>query len=203
MQRARANQGHEAIRQLQEAGVVDTVITQNVDGLHQAAGSRNVINLHGLSHEVICLSCGDISDRADFHQRLAAENPGWVLREATPAPDGDAELEVDFSSFQVADCRRCGGLIKPNAVFFGESVPRERVDAASVAIENSGGLLVVGSSLMVFSGFRFARLASRVGLSIAAVNIGRTRADDLLDLKLAAPCGPTLADVAGALAQAP
>lgn len=199
MEQAQANQGHEAIRRLQESGMVNTVITQNVDGLHQAARTENVIDLHGVSHEVICLGCGRVSDRAEFHRRLARANPGWDRRRAAPAPDGDADFEEDFSTFRVSDCDRCGGVVKPNVVFFGESVPRSRVEAASAAVENSGGLLVVGSSLMVFSGFRFARQASRAGLGLAAINLGRTRADDLLELKVTAPCGPVLAEVAAAI----
>lgn len=201
MARAQPNQGHEAIKRLQDAGVVDTVITQNVDGLHQAAGTGNVIDLHGLSHEVICLSCGDVSDRSEFHRRLALANPDWSERQAAPAPDGDADLEEDFSAFRVTDCTRCGGIIKPNVVFFGENVPRSRVQAASAALEDSGGLLVIGSSLMVFSGFRFARQASRAGLGLAAVNLGRTRADDLLELKISALCGPVLAEAVAILSQ--
>lgn len=194
---ARPNAGHEAITTLQRRGIFGTVITQNVDGLHQAADTENVIDLHGRAHEVICLSCRRCLPRATFHQQLAQANPHWSERAAAPAPDGDADLEAsDFSRFEVLDCGHCGGIIKPNVVFFGENVPPQRVQRCRSAIAASGGLLVVGSSLMVFSGFRFAREANADGRPVAAVNLGRTRADELLDVKIGAPCAEVLAQVA-------
>ncbi|NGO91410.1 MAG: NAD-dependent deacetylase, partial [Halomonas sp.] len=138
-------------------GRVTRLVTQNVDGLHQAAGSPDVIDLHGRLDVLTCLACGDRSPRHAFQQRLLAHNPDWAPGSAAPLPDGDADLEnVDFSAFVVPPCTLCGGLLKPDVVFFGENVPRNRVDAAFAALHAADGLLVVGSSLMVYSGYRFA-----------------------------------------------
>jgi len=184
---------HAAIAAWQGTGRVSALLTQNVDGLHQRAGSRDVIDLHGRLDTVVCLACGERTPRGMLQTRLAAANPGWVDTVAAFAPDGDADLErTDFSGYVVPDCLRCGGMLKPDVVFFGENVPRERVQAAHDALLASDGLLVVGSSLMVYSGFRFARMADEAGLPIASVTLGATRADDLLALALRADCNRVL-----------
>ena len=181
---ARPNAAHHALAALQRQGRVQVLVTQNVDGLHQQAGSTGVIDLHGRLDTVICLGCGQRSARADFQQQLTAANPAWVDLPAGIAPDGDADLdEVDFSSFLVPACPQCGGMLKPDVVFFGESVPRQRVDAVQGHLSQSDGVLVVGSSLMVWSGFRFVKAAAASGLPIAILNRGATRADALATLK--------------------
>ncbi|MBV8472301.1 MAG: NAD-dependent deacetylase, partial [Hyphomicrobiales bacterium] len=167
---------------------------QNVDRLHQAAGSANVIDLHGRLDRVRCMACGERVTREAVQRDLARLNAGWLDLEAAEAPDGDADLDaVDFSSFLAPPCPSCGGLLKPDVVFFGESVPRARVEAAIDHLERADAMLVVGSSLMVYSGFRFAEAAARAGKPIAAVNLGRTRADDLLALKVEQTCENALA----------
>ena len=191
---ARANPGHRALAALDQAGRIQALVTQNVDGLHQQAGSRSVIDLHGRLDRVLCLGCGAGKERADFQHALLAANPGWDRHVAAIAPDGDADLEgVDLTAFQVPACPICGGMLKPDVVFYGESVPRARVEAALAQLQRSDGLLVIGSSLMVYSGLRFARVAAESGIPVAALNRGRTRADDLLTLKIEADCVPVLA----------
>ncbi|TDN96814.1 MULTISPECIES: NAD-dependent protein deacetylase [Halomonas] len=188
LQDARPNAAHAAVARLEALGLVSGVITQNVDGLHQRAGSRRVVDLHGRADMVRCMSCGARRMRHDLHAELAARNPRWLESGARAGPDGDADLEADFSGFRVPDCTRCGeGIYKPDVVFFGDSVPRDTVAAAFALQAESAALLVVGSSLMVFSGFRFAREAAQVGQPIACLNLGRTRADDLYTLKVKAP----------------
>ncbi len=186
--RARPNAAHRALAELQRRGHVHRLVTQNVDGLHQAAGSREVIDLHGRIDRVCCLGCGRLSARSELQERLARRNPGLLERTAQSAPDGDAELEGDFAPLDIPDCADCGGLLKPDVVFFGESVPPGRVTDAMGALEAADALLVVGSSLMVYSGYRFAEAAARLAKPIAAVNLGRTRADPLLALKVSEPC---------------
>ena len=182
--RARPNAAHHALAALQRQGRVQALVTQNVDGLHQQAGSTGVIDLHGRLDGIVCLGCGQRSARADFQQQLMAANPTWVDLPAGIAPDGDADLdEVDFSSFQVPGCPQCCGMLKPDVVFFGESVPRERVAAVQAHLAQCDGVLVVGSSLMVWSGFRFVKQAADAGLPIALLNRGATRADALATLK--------------------
>jgi NAD-dependent SIR2 family protein deacetylase len=171
-----------------------------VDGLHQAAGSEQVIDLHGRVHDVTCLGCGQPSDRSDLQQRMRAANPTWADARAAMAPDGDADLERDATTFQVPDCADCGGMLKPDLVFFGENVPAQRVAAAYTALGKSDGLLVTGTSLMLFSGLRFVRAAVTQGKPIAIVNRGRTRADALVPLRVTAACGPTLEALRTALA---
>jgi len=195
---ARANAAHHALAALERAGRIEALVTQNVDGLHQQAGSGQVIDLHGRLDRVVCLDCGAGRSRKEFQHELLARNPGWELHAAGIAPDGDADLEgVDFSAFDIPDCAACGGMLKPDVVFYGESVPRARVETALAHLRRSDALLVVGSSLMVYSGFRFARVAVESGIPVAALNRGRTRADDLLALKVEADCVPVLAGVAG------
>jgi NAD-dependent SIR2 family protein deacetylase len=196
MMRAKPTVAHHALVQLESRGIVQLLVTQNVDGLHQAAGSREVIDLHGRIDVVRCMQCGHRVPRAELQEQLLASNPAWVNLEAQVAPDGDANLdERDTSSFVVPDCPVCGGILKPDVVFFGEPVPRDRVQRAFEGVAQADALLVVGSSLMVYSGFRFAQAAAAAGKPIAAVNLGRTRADHLLALKVSAPADLVLGDV--------
>ncbi len=191
---ARPNGAHRALARLEERGGSEILITQNVDRLHQAAGSARVIDLHGRLDLVRCMGCGARVSRADFQEQLADLNAEWLDLEAADAPDGDADLEgADFSAFAVPQCPECGGVLKPDVVFFGENVPRDRVEAARESVERADAVLVVGSSLMVYSGFRFVEMAAKLGKPVAAVNLGRTRADDLLSLKVEAPCEEALA----------
>jgi NAD-dependent SIR2 family protein deacetylase len=192
---ARPTAAHRALVQLESRGGVQLLITQNVDGLHQLAGSDRVIDLHGRLDLVRCMQCGDLLPRAELQQLLLANNPAWADLEAGVAPDGDANLDDrDTSTFVVPDCPACGGILKPDVVFFGEPVPRDRVQRAFEGVAQADALLVVGSSLMVYSGFRFAQAAA--GKPIAAVNIGRTRADHLLALKISTPADLALSDLA-------
>jgi NAD-dependent SIR2 family protein deacetylase len=191
--KARPNDAHRALARLQARGGIELLLTQNVDGLHQAAGSRHVIDLHGRLDSVRCLDCGRARPRAEFQAELEALNPGRLGLAALSAPDGDADLEgQDFSAFAVPPCPHCGGLLKPDVVFFGENVPKARVAEALEGLEDADAVLVVGSSLMVYSGFRFVDAALREGKPIAAVNLGRTRADEFLRLKVEAPCEEAL-----------
>lgn len=200
MGHAQPGPAHHALAALESQGRVAMLLTQNVDGLHQAAGSRNVIDLHGRIDTVRCMACEHRLPRAEFQAGLLRRNPDWAALDAQAAPDGDADLELrDFSGFDIPPCPVCGGLLKPDVVFFGESVPRHRVDAAYAALEAADAMLVVGSSLMVYSGFRFVQRAAERGLPVAALNLGRTRADALLSLKVEAPIGPTLERLAGLL----
>lgn len=190
MAQARPNAAHGWLAALEASGRLELLVTQNVDGLHQRAGSADVVDLHGSIHRVLCLDCGARSERARMQARLLAANPGFRAEApATPRPDGDAELDDgDLDPFVVPACERCGGVLKPDVVFFGESVPRERVERTTTALERADALLVMGSSLMVFSGYRFCRAAARLGRPMASVTRGRTRADDLLDLRLRVGC---------------
>ena len=169
------------------------LLTQNVDGLHQRAGSRNVVDLHGRLDGVVCLQCRALSSRAELQGRLAEANPDWTHLEATTAPDGDADLDGhDFTLFTVPACEGCGGMLKPDVVFFGENVPRDRAVRAGEALKGSDAMLVVGSSLMVYSGFRFARMAHEAGIPLAILNRGRTRADELAAVKIEEEAGAVL-----------
>lgn len=191
---ARPNAAHRALARLERMGRSEILLTQNVDRLHQAAGAEHVIDLHGRLDRVRCTGCGALIGRADFQAALARANPGWLALEAGDAPDGDADLEnVDFSGFVAPGCEACGAFVKPDVVFFGESVPRDRVEQAYARLDEADAMLVVGSSLMVWSGYRFADRAAAAGKPIAAVNLGRTRADPLLALKVEAPCEEALA----------
>jgi NAD-dependent SIR2 family protein deacetylase len=187
--RARPNGAHRALAQLEDLGIVKLLITQNVDGLHSSAGSREVIDLHGRLENVRCMSCAHTVSRAELQRQLLANNPTWAEIEGRVAPDGDVDIEGrDHGDFIVPDCAQCGGILKPDVVFFGENVPRSRVDRAFEGVAKADALLVVGSSLMVYSGFRFAEAAAAAGKPIAAINLGRTRADHLLTLKIDEPC---------------
>lgn len=194
MHRAVPNDGHRAVARLQQRGVVAEVITQNVDGLHTTAGSVPVTDLHGRISDVVCLQCRQVSPRAELHQRLLRLNPGFDLEaDVIINPDGDAEFD-DTEDFLLADCRRCGGILKPDVVLFGENVPKQRVQHCYDAVAASEGLLVVGSSLTVLSGLRFVRAASRGGIPVVICNRGTTRGDVYADLKLDAGCAPVLAE---------
>jgi len=184
---------HHALAQLERAGRVALLVTQNVDGLHQAAGSAAVVDLHGRIDTVCCLGCGVRSPRRALQEELMARNPDWQGLDARSLPDGDADLEsLDFAAFDVPACPHCGGLLKPDVVFFGESVPRERVADVRAALARADAVLVAGSSLMVYSGYRFVEEAVAAGKPVAAVNMGRTRADPVLALKVEAEVGAAL-----------
>ena len=182
---ARPNAVHQACAGLEQLGRLNQLVTQNVDGLHQKAGSQQVIDLHGRLDTVECLGCKTEFARSGFQHQLAELNPSFTRLSARTAPDGDADLpDVNYERFLVPPCERCGGLLKPSVVFFGESVPASRVHAALGALQSSQAVLVLGSSLMVFSGFRFARAAARFGLPLFIINRGKTRADELALLKV-------------------
>jgi len=194
--RAQPNDAHRALARLEALGFVSQLITQNVDGLHSAAGSQNVIDLHGRLDVVRCMSGGHTLPRAELQRQLLAGNPSWAEIEGRVAPDGDVDIEGrDYGEFVVPDCPECGGILKPDVVFFGEPVPRERVDRAFEGVANADALLVVGSSLMVFSGYRFAEAAAAANKPIAAVNRGLTRADHLFALKIERSCDEVLSEV--------
>ena len=198
---AKPNAAHRAIANLEQCGFVSCVITQNVDNLHRAAGSRNVIDLHGVLKRIRCLDCGTTDSRHAFQARLQDSNPDWDVAITAIAPDGDARISVEnLRLFKVPGCLYCGGVVKPHVVFFGESVPAFRVSKANAFLRQSDALLVVGSSLMVFSGYRFARIASMAGKPIAIVNRGITRADDLATHKLTANCAELLSRTVARLA---
>jgi len=191
--RVQPNTSHRALARLESRGRVSVLVTQNVDGLHEAAGSREVVDLHGRLDEVRCMACDWRGGRQAWQEALQDGNPDWLLLDASDAPDGDADLEgEDFARFKVPPCPRCSGVVKPDVVFFGETVPRERVDRANAGLMNADAVLVVGSSLMVYSGYRFVSAASRNGMPIAAINLGRTRADSMLTLKVELPCAEAL-----------
>jgi NAD-dependent SIR2 family protein deacetylase len=197
---AAPNAAHEALAALEKRGVVRGLITQNVDGLHQRAGHDNVIELHGSLRWVVCLECGLRLEREEVQHWLEARN-GFVLEaSASLAPDGDADLLIDdLSAFHVPRCGDCGGVLKPDVVFYGDSVPRDRVDDCYAGVAEADAVLVVGSSLMVFSSFRFVRRAVDLGKPVAAVNRGRTRADAWLEFKVDQDCAAALARVAANL----
>ena len=175
---ARPNAGHGALAALERGGALAGVITQNVDGLHHAAGSRAVVELHGALARVRCLDCGALTTRDALQARLVAANPGWTAADVRVAPDGDAELPDDVvAGFTVVPCAACGGTLMPDVVFFGGSVPRATLDAAWALFDRAELLLVAGSSLAVFSGYRFVRRAAERGLPVAIVNRGPTRGD--------------------------
>lgn len=183
--RAQPNVAHRALARLEGACKMTALVTQNVDRLHQRAQHQAVIDLHGRLDQVICMDCGGISPRAAVQEWLEAKNPQIQERSFALAPDGDADLEIDFSEIQVPNCEGCGGVLKPHVVFFGDSVDKRLVEEIMTAVEESDGLLVIGSSLMVFSSFRFVRHAHQCAVPIAALNQGATRADELMSLKVA------------------
>jgi NAD-dependent SIR2 family protein deacetylase len=193
---ARPNPAHVALARLEAAGRVTRIVTQNVDGLHTKAGSRRVLDLHGRLDLVECLDCGAHVGRADVQELLVSWNAEALGGSAAQRPDGDASIGASDGGFRVPDCRECGGVLKPHVVFFGENVPRGRVAEAWAALADADALLVVGSSLMVYSGYRFVLAAAEKGRPVAAVNLGRTRGDHLLTLKVAGDCADVLAAAA-------
>ncbi len=197
--RAEPNAGHLAVAALQQAGLLSGVITQNVDGLHQAAGAHQVIELHGGLDRVICLQCKQISSRQQLHTRLSAANPAAAEQTGAVAkPDGDVDLdEAAVRSFRLVDCLACGdGLLKPDVVFFGENVPPARVATCYALTEAASLLLVLGSSLTVASGFRFVRRAAAHQVPVVILNQGATRGDPYASQLIDAPLGPTLTELA-------
>ncbi len=203
MDRTAPNAGHRALAALEAAGVVTGLITQNVDLLHTKAGSRTVVDLHGTYRQVICLQCGFTMSRAALADELEALNPGFADRAEqvggiAVAPDADA-IVADTSSFRYLDCPRCGGMLKPDIVYFGESVPKERVAQAFSMVDAADALLVAGSSLTVFSGYRFVRHASAAQMPIAIINRGPTRGDALATVKIDGGCSELLTLLAGEL----
>lgn len=190
---AAPNAAHLALTEFQSRGLCSHIITQNVDGLHQRAGSRSVTDLHGRMDRVVCLDCAARYPRDEIQQELVVANPGWRETRGADTPDGDAELgSVDYDAFQLVACPRCRGMLKPDVVFFGEHVDASRVVECQRAVDAAGCLLIVGTSLMVFSGYRFARQAQRRGVPLLIINRGRTRADDAATLKLSGNAGALL-----------
>ncbi len=206
MRRAEPNDGHRALAALDP----ELLITQNVDGLHEAAGSRRLVALHGRIADVVCLSCRATSPRAALQQRLADLNEGFTALhgDAAVRPDGDVDLDdaAVIAEFRVPACESCGGVLKPDVVFFGENVPKPRVERCYAAVDSllpDGALLVVGSSLTVMSGFRFARHAAKLGVPLVLVNRGPTRADDLATHKLEVGCSEFLTALAASAGMHP
>jgi NAD-dependent SIR2 family protein deacetylase len=199
--RAEPNPGHRALADLEVVGMIG-VITQNVDGLHSAAGSSRVINLHGDIATVVCLECGDRSPRSELQRRLRSANPQLdepqVLEHAELRPDGDAVVQ-DWRQFRLIGCVHCGGRLKPDVVFFGESVPRPRVEAAYALLERGEVLVVLGSSLTVMSGLRFVRHNAKRQRPVVIINRGATRGDELASLKIDRGCSETLTELRATL----
>ncbi|MFE3518539.1 NAD-dependent protein deacetylase [Streptomyces sp. NPDC059166] len=198
--RARPNAGHRAVASFQREGLVSGVITQNVDGLHQAAGSTDAVELHGSLDRVVCLSCGARSPRRELAGRLEEANPGFAPVAASINPDGDADLtDEQVGDFRVVACTVCGGVLKPDVVFFGEAVPPERVEHCRSLVREAGTLLVLGSSLTVMSGLRFVRQAEQAGKPVLIVNRDPTRGDRHARVRISLPLGEALTTVAGRL----
>lgn len=196
----RPNGAHHAIADLETRGRISGVVTQNVDGLHAAAGSSNVVELHGALAEVRCLECGVREPRAHLQGRILALNPSFERLRADVAPDGDADLALEIvRDFVVPDCVVCGGVLKPDVVFFGENVAKERVDAAYAIVDDAEALLVVGSSLAVFSGFRFVLRATAQKKPIAIVNLGESRGDAHAEVRISGKAGELLPHVVNQL----
>ena len=190
---ARPNKAHIALARLESQRKISTVITQNVDGLHRQAGSQNVIDLHGTLEKVVCIECKSTVSRHEVQDYLLRHNTFPDPKVVKTLPDGDALLEqVDFNRVHIPSCKNCGGILKPNVVFYGENVPVARVQSCYQAIDSADAMLIAGSSLMVFSSYRFVRYAHEKQMPIALLNKGITRADDLINIKLKADCGPVL-----------
>lgn len=201
---ATPNGGHRALARLEDAGVVTGIITQNVDRLHQEAGSDRVIELHGALEDVVCIDCGARSSRHTLQKRLLALNPGWTQTAPALAPDGDADLPRSATrSFCVPACRVCDGVLKPNVVFFGESTAPAPVDRAWALLDESDGLLVIGSSLSVYSGYRFVRGAAQNDQPVGIVNLGTTRGTPLAQVHVNGNTGEVLPSLVRAVTDAP
>jgi NAD-dependent SIR2 family protein deacetylase len=194
---ARPNDGHRAVAELQRLGLIDGIVTQNVDGLHQAAGATGVVELHGNLATITCLHCGELTGRAEMAARLDAANPSFAAVASAINPDGDAELDdAALDGFAVVDCLSCGGLLKPDVVYFGESVPIDRVERSFALVEAARTLLVLGSSLTVMSGRRFVLRAAKLGIRVAIVNRGVTRGEPYAQIVVDAPLGIVLPHLA-------
>jgi NAD-dependent SIR2 family protein deacetylase len=192
MASAQPGRAHRAMAALEQRQLLRLLITQNVDGLHSAAGSDSVVDLHGRLDRVICLGCQALTPRRELQAELVELNPEFLGRDYLVRADGDVELSADYASFQLVPCARCGGVLKPDVVFFGENVPALRVKGAMDALSGARALVIAGSSLMVFSGFRFARAAAQLGVPIVIVNRGKTRADELAALRVEGDVGELL-----------
>ena len=202
--RSRPNAGHRALAELEAAGALAGIVTQNVDRLHQAAGSRDVVELHGALAEVRCLSCGSVESRDDVQHRMTLQNPTLADATGAAAPDGDAELARSIADrFLAPECVTCSGPLKPDVVFFGGTVDKAIVDAAYERVERAEVLLVLGTSLVVYSGFRFVRRAHERGIPLAIVTLGETRADGLATLRVQGPLGEVLVETARLLGVPP
>jgi NAD-dependent SIR2 family protein deacetylase len=190
---AAPNDGHRAVAELERRGRLSGIITQNVDGLHQAGGAVSVTELHGSLHRVTCLSCRERTSRVRLHERLSAANPGWSdIGDVSVNPDGDAAID-DTGAFAVVGCEACGGVLKPDVVFFGENVPKPRAEHCYALVDAARSLIVLGSSLTVMSGLRYVRHAAKRGIPVVIVNQGETRGDAFATVTLDAPLGATLA----------
>ncbi|MFI7544078.1 NAD-dependent protein deacetylase [Actinoplanes sp. NPDC049599] len=193
---ARPNAGHRAVARLQELGRLDGVITQNVDGLHQAGGAHAVVELHGNLSRITCLGCGELTARTAHSDRLDAANPGFAAAVTAVNPDGDVEIDdAGLDGFTVVDCASCGGMLKPDVVYFGETVPPDRVSRSFELVAGARTLLVLGSSLTVMSGRRFVLRAAKDGIRVAIVNQGITRGEPYAGLIVDAALGEVLPDV--------
>lgn len=194
---ARPNDGHRGVTRLQDAGLLAGVVTQNVDGLHGAAGAQDVVDLHGALSRVVCLACGERTARTALDARLRAANSDWQAEVLAVHPDGDVDLpESDLEAFRPVDCLACDGVLKPDVVFFGETVPPDRVARCFAMVESAAALLVLGSSLTVMSGYRFVKRAADLGIPVAIVNQGPTRGDALAEVRVDAPLGEVLPELA-------
>jgi NAD-dependent SIR2 family protein deacetylase len=195
------NDGHRAVAALQARGHLDGVITQNVDGLHQAGGARSVVDLHGRLDRVVCLDCGRMSPRELLARRLTAANEGWQARVTAVNPDGDVDLaDHELDGFRTVDCTACAGTLKPDVVFFGETVPADRFRRSYELVERAAALLVLGSSLTVMSGHRFVLRAAKLGIPVAIVNQGATRGDPYATVTVDGALGQVLPELVGRLA---
>lgn len=193
---AEPNAAHRALASMEHHNLVNGLVTQNVDGLHHKAGQQNLIDLHGNLIEVRCMGCNLRDSRAAVQSRLESANPGFTSLNTETIPDGHTCLgSVDLSTFEVPCCTQCGGIVRPDVVFFGESVPKPRVEHAFRLLKSSPGMLVVGSSLVIFSGFRFCRFAAENEIPMAAINLGRTRADDMFTVKASMNCASALSNI--------
>jgi NAD-dependent SIR2 family protein deacetylase len=197
---ARPNAGHTALTRLEACGRLSGIVTQNVDGLHAAAGSEQAVELHGALREAICLECGELMPRAELQRELERHNAALLAETVALAPDGDADLADErLEDFRIVDCR-CGGRLKPHVVFFGENVPKPRVERAFALVRRARGLLVVGTSLAVWSGLRFVRAAAEQGQPVAIVSLGPTRGDPQASLRIDAAAGVTLRELSEQIA---
>jgi len=200
VEKARPNLAHSSLARLEKAGLIDRVVTQNVDRLHSEAGAKDVIDLHGRLDRVICLNCGDQTDRQSLQPRLEEANPSLVGFIADLLPDGDADIDdYPMETVRVPSCLKCHGILKPDVVFFGDNVPKERKESAMEALQQAKRLLTIGTSLQVYSGFRFCRRAADLNMPIGCINKGVTRADSLLQYKWQDDCSILLSQVADRL----